>query len=315
MVRPGSGSHHAPPAEGAVRWPLVVACLLAVASVLASMALSGSTIVRARPDGLPSHPLRTAALVSLATPAPVKVAVFGDSLTTQSFPMLATDLSFVGPTALDVQNDSFPGTAPCDWQTPTDGRPSMSQVESSFHPDVVVLEFVGNNGTSCINGAGSAGPIPMAWQYATDLGQAITMFEAAGVSHIIVVGGPAIAPSANFSPAAIQGWIRFFEWAITVVANTPRVTWIDGGASVDQFMGGYTSTLPCAGIERWFGLCVGLPSMFGPAEPVRADDGIHLCDPGPFFNCTSYSSGAWRFAGDEARAIEALYGLGPAPLL
>lgn len=315
MARPHSGSHHAPFSSASL-W---LRAVLAVSVGLLGMALSGLFVPHAIAPtfahaGLRAQPF-SASLVDATTPSSVRVAVFGDSLTTQSFPMLATDLGFVTNTTLDVQNDSFPGTAPCDWLTSEDGRPSMSQVAQTFQPNVVVLEFVGNDGTSCISGSANQGPEAMAWQYVDDLATAIRMFLQAGAAHVIVVGGPTIAPTANFSPAAIDGYIRFFEWALVQVADTPSVTWADAGSSVDEFMGAYTPTLPCASIEDLFGLCAGLTSAFGPEEPVRASDGIHLCDPGPFFNCTSYSSGAWRFAGAEARAIEATYGLGPAPLL
>ena len=256
--------------------------------------------------------LSTAACLPVP-PRTVQVSLIGDSLSTQAAPSFLSDLHGVTNAVVSTTYNSYPGTAPCDWLTAQGGRPTVAQLAAA-HPDVAVLEFVGNNSTPCI-AAASASPGGVAGQYAADLTTIVHAFLAAGTPHVIVVGGSTIAPTAVFDPEAVNGRIKQAAHDLVSTAGDARVTWVDAGASVESPTGGYVATLPCTSGEIFFQLCSG-PVIGGVTqESVRALDGIHLCQPGAFFNCAGYSSGAARFAGTEVGAIDALYGLAPRPIV
>jgi len=73
------------------------------------------------------------------------------------------------------------------------------------------------------------------------------------------------------------------------------VAFVDAGAAVETPDGSFAATLPCLPGE----------AECGPdgTNPVRNDDGVHLC-PGASGPCPVYSSGAFRFASAIAAAIQ-----------
>ena len=83
---------------------------------------------------------------STSSPAarPTQVAVFGDSLAWETQPYYDTLIH----ADRDVPHtyDTFGGTAICDWFD------RMRQVEATYHPQAVELEFSGNNLTPCMKG-------------------------------------------------------------------------------------------------------------------------------------------------------------------
>ena len=246
-------------------------------------------------------------------PTTLHVTVLGDSLSTQAAASFLGDMGGVTTATVSTTYASFPGTAPCDWFTAESGRPTVAQLAAA-RPDVAVIEFAGNSGMPCI-AAANATPTGVATQYTRDLTTTIAAFLAAGTAHVLVVGAPTIAPSAVFDPEAISGLIKATEHALVATLANPAVTFVDAGAAVEGPGGSFTATLPCTSGELFFQLCAG-PVVAGVTqETVRAGDGIHLCDPNMFFLCTGYSSGAARFAGAEARAVDQLYGLAPLPLV
>jgi lysophospholipase L1-like esterase/ribosomal protein L24E len=246
----------------------------------------------------------------VTVPRTLHLVAIGDSLTTQSASYLAADVAQLSATPVNLTADDFPGTAPCDWLTRTQGRPSIDDIAAT-HPDIVTIEFVGNDVTSCAAPAQANGTLVT--QYTNDLSTIIAKLLAAGVSHVIVIGPPALAPTAQFTPAAVSGQIFTAESALANSSPSPAVSFLDAGRAVETPTGAFTQTLPCLSFEIAQHLCAAIPAGPPTYENVRAPDGIHFCVSGPYFTCTGYASGAARFSGAIVAGIDAIYGLTPLP--
>jgi len=174
------------------------------------------------------------------------VLVYGDSLLEQASPYLrSTD-----------QVHAFGGTALCDWID------NMARAASIEQPSVMVVEFVGNDLTPCMQGYHTPGQVRA--KYEADMVRLKQRVDA----PILWVGPPAFR---GRTPAA-RG----------LYASEPR--FVDAG-DVVLAHGAYTDTLPCLADEGRLQGCV------NGRIRVRASDGTHFATTG-----SGYSSGGRRFA-------------------
>src|SRR5215471_4150731 len=182
------------------------------------------------------------------------VVMYGDSLLVQAMPYLrSTD---------EVR--AYGGTALCDWVD------KIARAAAVEQPSVLVLEFVGNDLTPCMQGYTT--PDQVRAKYEADMARLKRRVDA----PILWVGPPKFRDRA---PAALG-----------LYSSEPR--FVDAGESV-LANGAYTDTLPCLPDEGWVQGCVN-----GQIR-VRAFDGAHFAKSG-----SGYSAGGRRFADaiDEAIA-------------
>jgi hypothetical protein len=232
-----------------------------------------------------------AALIVLAvscsggeTHFPAQVALFGDSLSFEAQPYYTSLVHATGEAALTY--DSVGGTAICDWLA------RMREVEATYHPHAVQLQFSGNALTPCMEGYS---PPSQAYydKYGADTRAAINVFVPAG-AHVYLIGAP-VAKSQQSDPNRDRLDDQYAEVA---AADPEHVSYVDAGAAVEGPGHTYVQTLACLPVEP----CLG-PFVHGvPSNVVRAPDGVHFC-PGQSGNkegevgkCPTYSSGAFRYA-------------------
>jgi hypothetical protein len=242
------------------------------ASASASSRQPTATVSRAQTNssGSPAVPARPA-------PAHSTVDLFGDSLGYQAEPYL--DMFFAQTGNYTVSNNTFGGTATCDWL----GRMATAAAE---HPQAAILVFSGNAFTPCMHGVVLRSP-QYYDQYTTDTEQAIGTFSAVG-AHVFLVGTPIDESSGT-------GWDRLDDiYRQLARANPTGVTYVDAGSAVESPGGGFTWQMPCISIEPRCGA--------NGTNIVRSPDGIHFCPDGTPATggvtgpCDEYSPGAFRFA-------------------
>jgi len=219
---------------------------------------------------------------SVSTPSPPKPAhetvdLFGDSLGYQAEPYFDFLLSQSGN--YTVSNNTFGGTATCDWLT------KMSAAAAE-HPQAAVLVFSGNAFTPCMDGV-VLGSSQYYDRYTTDTERAIGIFSAVG-AHVFLVGTP-------IDHSSVAGWNRLNDiYQQLAQANPLAGTYVDAGAAVESQDGTFTWNLPCMSIEPSCGA--------NGTNVVRSPDGIHFCPDGTPATrgvtgpCDEYSPGAFRFA-------------------
>jgi hypothetical protein len=229
-----------------------------------------------------AHTAHTESSGPVASPASVvpahqTVDLFGDSLGYQAEPYL--DMFFAETGNYSVSNNTFGGTATCDWL----GKMAAAAAE---HPQAAVLVFSGNAFTPCMDGVALRSP-QYYDLYTTDTEQAIGIFSAAR-AHVFLVGTPVDESSA-------VGWDRLDGiYRQLAQANPLAVTYVDAGAAVESPSGEFTWQLPCMSMEPSCGA--------NGTNIVRSPDGIHFCPDGTPATagvtgpCDEYSPGAFRFA-------------------
>jgi hypothetical protein len=185
------------------------------------------------------------------------VLMYGDSLLEEASPYVRTT----------DQVRAFGGTALCDW---VDNIARASVLEQ---PSVMVVEFVGNNLTPCMEGYRT--PEQVRAKYEADAARLKQRVDA----PILWVGPPEF----RHGPPATKG---LFE---------TEPLFVDAGAAVLS-SGGYANTLPCLADEGRGRGCDDTGRI-----RVRSPDGTHFCPNGKG-PCDVYSSGGRRFANaiDEA---------------
>ena len=210
-------------------------------------------------------------------PAPVRIALYGDSLSMQS----AEDFDYMATVAgAQVLLGAHNGLAVCDV------LPRIAQDVSSWNPTVALMQFSGDNFTPCMAGYALGTPAYYA-KYRADAQEAIDIF----VQHhirVLIMGAPLDAWSTLSANIVYLNTI----YAELAAAN-PGVTYTDAGQAV-MADGHFTWRLPCLPREP----CT------GPSETnvMRSPDGVHFCPTGntrvdgPYDLCDVYSSGAFRFA-------------------
>jgi len=207
-----------------------------------------------------------------------RVVLVGDSIAEEAAPYLKPAL---GETQL-VERD-YGGTAPCDW---------LEADVPANEDDAVVISFTGNSFTPCMED-GAGGHLQgqaLIDKYQADLAALVERVRESG-APVVLVGQPERGPGADGADevAGINDIYR-------ALARDDGVSFVDAGAAVETPDGGYAADLPCLPGEDECG-----PNG---RNAVRSDDGVHLCPGASRAPCPVYSSGAFRFAGAIAEAID-----------
>lgn len=265
--------------------------LLSGLAALGAMAAIVATVVPFSPEAsaasatrsVPAD-LRTPATHDSATPVNKTADLFGDSLGYQAEPYV--DWLFTEAGDFTVSNNTFGGTATCDWL-------SKMATAAAARPGAAILVFSGNSFTPCMQGATIGSPEYYSL-YTAYTEQAIAIFSAVG-AHVFLVGTPVDESSGT-------GWHRLDDiYGQLARANRLSVTFVDAGTSVEGPGGGFTWTLPCMSIEPSCGA--------DGTNVVRSPDGIHFCPDGTPATrgvtgpCDVYSPGAFRFALSVVTAV------------
>ena len=184
------------------------------------------------------------------------VLVYGDSLIEQASPYLrSTD-----------QVRAFGGTALCDWVD------NMARAASVEQPSVMVVEFVGNDLTPCMQDYQT--PEQVRAKYEADMARLKRRVDA----PILWVGAPTFRDRAPTTLGLYSSEPRFVDAGEAVLAD-----------------GAYTDTLPCLADEGTIQGCV------NGRIRVRASDGAHFATSG-----SGYSAGGRRFADAIDNAVRKL---------
>jgi len=219
-------------------------------------------------------------LVACGDGSGTEVVLVGDSIAQEAAPFLREQL---GDTK--VRDRFLGGTAPCDW---------LGEDLEVTSTRIVVISFTGNSLTPCMgdDAGGFLRGKALVDRYRADLTTMVDQVRAEG-APVILVGQPQRGPAAASADADVE--VAGINGIYTELAEADGVTFVDAGAAVEAPDGSFAATLPC------------LPGEVacGPdgTNPVRNDDGVHLC-PGASDPCPVYSSGAFRFADAIAAAIE-----------
>jgi hypothetical protein len=181
------------------------------------------------------------------------VLVYGDSLIEQASPYFrSTD-----------QVRAYGGTALCDWVD------KMARAAAVEQPSVMVVEFVGNDVTPCMQGYQT--PDQVRAKYEADMARLKRRVDA----PILWVGAPAFRDQAPATLGLYSSQPKFVDAGDAVLAD-----------------GVYTSTLPCLPDEGSIQGCI------DGRIRVRASDGKHFATSG-----SGYSAGGRRFADAIDNAI------------
>jgi lysophospholipase L1-like esterase len=229
-----------------------------------------------------------------------RVYLFGDSLVLQASHYWRDQMQADG---FDASQSSYAGTNTCDWFA------KMRTIESTWHPDVVVLSFGGNDLTKCMRHADGSrlSTAEFRAKFRRDTEHALSLFPAVHAFYLI-------AP-----PAMYDGDDRFGSMYRKVAASRPDVHYVDGGSVVTPDRQ-WLRTLPCLPAETDAQTARGAPAATttidhlacsGPVvngvreNVVRAPDRVHFCPVAiPFgARCPVYSPGAYRYATTIADAI------------
>jgi hypothetical protein len=222
------------------------------------------------------------------------VILYGDSLSIEAGGAFLDTLERT--TDADVLLRLVPGTSVCD------ARPRMDE-DVAAAPDVVVLQYVGNNGTPCTLGPGGERLTggALADRTEADMRAAVDMWADAG-ARVVLVGGP----EAPGLPGQASGLIAdaynriVNEWA---GRDLGRVRYADAAATVSGPEHAYAQRLPCRAAEAEDEGCESGEVI------VRSSDRIHFCpseDREPLTGaCSVPAPGAVRF-GEEMARVTAL---------
>ncbi|HVA06721.1 MAG TPA: hypothetical protein VNG12_08285 [Acidimicrobiales bacterium] len=243
-------------------------------------------------------------LVPVSPPAasgrnPVRIGLFGDSLSVQAAPYFNLLLQAGGKAT--VNDFVYGGTAACDW------LPQMRRYARTEHPRAVIFEFVGNTFSSCMKGCQSGSPAAVDL-YCSAISSAIQVFLGLG-THVFLIGAPIMRSQWIAHDADWNALNKAF--AALAAKHPDRVTYMDAGRAVEGPHQAFVSTLPCLFFEP----CLG-PTVAGVrTNVVRSPDGVHFCPGrngnarGQVSRCDEYSSGAFRFAAAMAGPVIRKFGL------
>jgi lysophospholipase L1-like esterase len=213
------------------------------------------------------------------TPA---VVLIGDSIALEVTPYLRSALD--GP---ELVARTFGGSAPCDW-------PDVAQ--GLRRDQDVVISFIGNSLTDCMaDGAGGhLQGAALVERYRADVAELVEQVRSAGAT-VLLVGQPQRGPIA-LEEGGDDPIVAGLNEVYAELAQAEGVSFVDAGAALEGDDGSFAAELPCLPEEPECG-----PDG---VNPVRSDDGVHLC-PGPSHDpCPVYSSGAFRFARAIAEALD-----------
>jgi hypothetical protein len=262
--------HHAGGAGGGRRrWAM--AALAAAAVVLAVAGVAAWREPPPPPEGL--------------------VILYGDSLSLEASVGFVPEMGRI--TRAEVVLRPKPGESPCD-------ALDDMRADVALAPDVVVIQFVGNNASECVRGpdgeqlTGEA----LADRFEADVRTATELFAAQG-TRVVLVGGPhAPGLPGKASRAIAEAYLDIAnEWA---GRDLGRVRYADAAAMVTGDDHTFAARLPCRDDE---GAAEGCEDG---EVTVRNPDRIHFC---PVDHdqviCSVPSPGARRF-GEEMARVAAL---------
>lgn len=247
----------------------------------------------------------------VATPqSPLRVELWGDSLTTQSAGYTSYYLGLTGKAITRI--NTFGGTALCDWFPNMRAEVNPTN-PSGFHPQVAVIEFSGDAFTPCMkdaNGNSFSGRALLN-KIAADSAYAIALFAFAKIA-VYFVSTPISRTDAEHG---LVGQTPVDAVLSTLPSRYPAsglVRFVNGAAAV-EWHGHYSQTLPCAPWET----CTGQWPDGTKTVVVREADGGHFCPVtevpipggGGLTTCPVYSGGAARFALAITGSIERDYHL------
>jgi hypothetical protein len=222
------------------------------------------------------------------------VVLYGDSLSAEAAPAFLEEMERT--TDAEVITRAVPAQAPCD-------ALADMEADTQLRPDVVVIQFVGNNATPCSRGEAGERLEDEALVDSTveDVRAATEMFATRG-TRVVLVGGPDV-PGLPGNPGlgVAEGYNALVnEWA---GRDLGRVRYADAAATVSGPDGEYVKSLPCRADE---GVSVGCA---GGEVVVRSDDNIHFCPAtGDHLACPVPSPGAERFGEEMARVTRMALG-------
>jgi hypothetical protein len=176
----------------------------------------------------------------------------------------------------------FGGTAPCDWFDHDLGATATA---------VVVISFTGNNDRDCMRDAAGVPMVDeeLVEKYAADVRVLVDRATAAG-AWVLLVGQPRHAPVLD-ADVEIEGLNAAYR---QLAATVPRVSFVDAGHHVETPDGRYTDRLPCTVHDT---------DCAPDGTTVVRGDGVHFCPVVLVNPCPVWSSGAVRFGGAIAAAI------------
>lgn len=186
-------------------------------------------------------------------PAPLDVAIVGDSLIEQSRDQFRAHADEQG---LTVETWAFGGSAPCDWM-------DVFHELAASPPRQLIISFAGNDNTPCVNpdGGPPRDPQTIADAYAGFVPDILDLFADTPTEVYLVLPPPVGEPASEPAAAAIRATYR------TIAADRSDVTIVDPSPLLSPD-GAFHRTLPC---EEWEAdVCA------GGAVAVRKPDGIHL---------------------------------------
>ena len=210
------------------------------------------------------------------------VIIYGDSLVTQAEPYIQVVAKALG---LDVEARAIGGTAPCDFV------PKIREDVAAHRLALAVWAFSGNSIGSCMLGADGA---PLTGQamfdkYGADTEQAIKAAEDGNVPFVLA------SPPAPHLPGDV--WEQLDSVYRSLAAAHPRIQYADAGVAISP-EGQFVDTQRCLPFEQRIAQARDACASANGTIAVRGSDG-HFC-PVPTtrsdLQCTSYSSGAMRYA-------------------
>jgi len=241
--------------------------------------------------------LTSLVLVGACTPAakpPLRVEVWGDSISAQAAPYIGFFLGLSGKATSRIH--TFGGTALCDWFP--DMRNELNQANRfGFHPQAVVIQFSGDAFTPCMKdsrGVAYSGQA-LVNKYAADSAAAIAMFARANVPVYFVSTPLSKGQSLLYTGLTPLG-VMFSQLPARYPAGH-IARYIDG-ANPLEWHGKFSATLPCLPWET----CTGRWPDGTKTVVVRQADGVHFCPvtetvhPDGSRTCPVAMPGAQRFA-------------------
>jgi hypothetical protein len=266
-----------------------------------------ATLALASPDEPVGHNERQAVAPSYSAKPPLAV-VFGDSLITQAGPQLASDLS-----NFKIDHYATPAVAACFY------LPTVKKFLKSHKPRVAIIEFWGNDTTTCIKKYPYESPDYFA-EYKANVSTMTQEFVKAG-AHVFLIG---TIPDAAQVVSADPLWGRLNEVYAAIARSYKKkdVSFVNIQRVVESD-GNFTWYLPC--LAREASCDATISGILNPPPPgnniVRSVEGLHFCPLYPttsnalynFIHCRAYASGTIRYAGYLADAVEGYLKEGVAP--
>ena len=241
----------------------------------------------------------------------IRVAAFGDSVMYQAVLVMSDILGRTTAAALNWT--AFPGLVMCQI------TPFVKNVSASFHPDLVIIEFLGTNFAACSKQNPRRSPAWIAAYRAATIKAVNAALDGNPNTKVELVDAPTWGNNVSGSTDIAKVYQAVAD------LNPTRVSYINAGLSVEGLGGSYVGSLPCLAIELVQNLCTGrgvttavINGIPTKVIKVRSPDKVHLClllgrdgilePPG----CSSYSSGAYRYS--AAMLIPGLQAFGLSPL-